>query len=80
MSIVGVPEVPSVCTIINDCVSFHKHYSDEDLDRFERKVADMPLLAGQTYNAMSMRFGTKVFIISIRAIAKDEEIFYSYGR
>ena len=80
ITILGVPEVESVCTFINDCVFFHRMYGEDELDRIERGEADVPLLPGFSHNARTLQFGAKMFVVSSRDIAKDEEIFYSYGR
>jgi hypothetical protein len=79
-SIVGVPEVESVCTFINDCVSIHNQYSDVELISFELKQRDIPLLPGYAHNSLPSRHGAKLFVMASRAIAQDEEIFFAYGR
>ncbi len=78
--IVDSSEVPSVCVFINDAVSVHGGYSEEELGRFERGEADIPLTPGFSYNAFVRNSTSKVFIMAARDIAPDEEIFYSYGR
>lgn len=79
LTIYGVDELPSVCALINDCIAYRDDYPAADLDRFEQEDA-VPLLPGLAYNSVAVTDAAKVFFVSSRAIAKDEEVFLSYGR
>ena len=80
MGITASHGVDSVCMFINDCVDIHHGYTTEDLVKIQRHEQELPLLPGRAYNAEAHWDGSKVFVVTVRDISKDEEIFFAYGR
>lgn len=73
----------NICAYINDCAMVTYKYSREDLDAiFSQPNYDtIPTYPNTSYNARYDQFSKgKIFIVSNRDIAQDEEIFYSYGK
>lgn len=80
MKLISADDEYSVCTDINDCALIHGGYTEDDITSLARKEAVLPTIPGYSYNAVIQHEGTKVFIMALRKIAKDEEIFFAHGR
>jgi hypothetical protein len=75
-----------ICAYINDCVDIDRYHtakrsSNSSFDVLSNSEQSLPLHAGYTINAAPQRTSLgKVFVVSIREISANEEIFFSYGR
>jgi len=69
----------SLAMYINDCVSLHDNYTENDIDNILSGEMELPLLHGCSYNAVPQREGSKVFAVATVDIKRGEEIFFSYS-
>lgn len=69
--------IRNIAGYANDCVDFKK-YSKEEYEKNQRNC-DFPLLENCVYNSRIEINGNKAFLIGIRDLDENEEIFVKYG-